>query len=61
MKAGKFISIIRQRYKMRETDSLTFFVNEKMMLKHDTFMSEVYEKQKDIDGFLYIVYTEENT
>ncbi len=30
------------------------------MLKQTSLLSEVYEKHKDEDGFLYLVYTEEN-
>ena len=32
----------------------------KFMLKHQNKLSEVYERFKDEDGFLYLVYTEEN-
>lgn len=46
---------------MPEKDSLYFFVNGRYVLKGDTLMSEVYEQRKDVDGFLYITYTDETT
>ena len=59
--AYKFSYIIRKRIKMPEKDSLYFFVNGRYVLKGDTLMSEVYEQRKDVDGFLYITYTDETT
>ena len=63
--------------KLPEKDSLYFFIGGKYLLKGgkitcmlfwtlsdsliDNLMLTVYEKMKDIDGFLYIVYTEETT
>jgi len=46
---------------MPESDSLYFFVKGKYILKGDTLMSEVYDQRKDVDGFLYITYTDEST
>ena len=59
--AMQFSYIIRKRIKMPESDSLYFFVNGKYILKGDTLMSEVYDQRKDVDGFLYITYTDEST
>ena len=36
------------------------FANEKYMVKPNAKLEEVYEKYKDQDGFLYLVYAEEN-
>jgi GABA(A) receptor-associated protein len=69
--AYHFTYIIRKRIKLPESDGLFFFVNGNHMLKNgkkfelsnylDTLMADVYEKKKDSDGFLYIVYTDEST
>ena len=59
--AYQFSYIIRKRIKMPESDSLYFFVNGRYILKGDTLMSEVYDQRKDVDGFLYITYTDEST
>ena len=72
MTAYHFNYIIRKRIKLPEKDSLYFFVNGKYLLKggkrfyvlkvfSDTLMAHVYEHRKDIDGFLYITYTDETT
>jgi hypothetical protein len=59
LSAYHFNYIIRKRIKLPETGSLYLFVNGKYLLKGDTLMSDVYETQKDLDGFLYIMYTDE--
>jgi GABA(A) receptor-associated protein len=59
--AYHFNYIIRKRIKLPEKDSLYFFVNGKYLLKGDTLMAHVYDHRKDIDGFLYITYTDETT
>ena len=58
--AYQFGFIIRKRIRLPEKDSLYFFTNG-IILKGDTLMSEVYQRRKDPDGFLYIVYTDEST
>ena len=59
--AYQFSYIIRKRIKMPESGSLFFFVNGRYILKADALMSEVYDQRKDVDGFLYITYTDQNT
>ena len=61
LSAYHFNYIIRKRIKLPAKDSLYFFVDGKHMLKGDTLMSDTYEKRKDADGFLYIMYTDETT
>ena len=57
--AFHFICMIRKRIKLPEKDCLYFFVNGKNLLKGDTLIAQIYEKKRDPDGFLYIIYTEE--
>ena len=57
-----FKFMVRQKLKVPEQDSINLFVNEKFMLKSDaTTMADIYATRADPDGFLYIVYTSENT
>lgn len=42
------------------TESL-FIFSGSTMLSSNTLMSVIYEKNKDVDGFLYIKYSGENT
>ena len=36
-------------------------MNGKNLLKGDTLIAQIYEKKRDPDGFLYIIYTEESS
>ena len=38
-----------------------FFVNGKYLLKGDSIISDVYKTRADKDGFLYIIYQEEQS
>lgn len=55
-----FIYVLRKRLKIDETVALFIFINEKILLGSD-LLGNIYEKNRDDDGFLYIKYTGENT
>ena len=55
-----FFFIIRRRLKLKEGVAMYFFVNDKALIAN-SYMSEVYNKYKDEDGFLYIYICAENT
>lgn len=56
---GEFMYIIRTRMKLDNNKALFLFVNNTIPTISSLVM-EVYEHQKDVDGFLYIVYASEN-
>jgi GABA(A) receptor-associated protein len=58
--AGQFLSIIRKRLKVKETDSIFLFINNNLPCYSSSIIS-LYETYKDTDGFLYVQYTEEST
>ena len=60
MNLGQFVYIIRKRIKLEASQALFVTVNS-VLESSNTMISELYETQKDEDGFLYIVYTSENT
>lgn len=60
MNLGQFVYIIRKRIKLESSQALFVTVNS-VLESSNTMISELYETQKDEDGFLYIVYTSENT
>lgn len=60
MTLGQFIYIIRKRIKLESSEALFIMVNNNLMTS-TLQLCEIYENQKDEDGFLYIVYTSENT
>lgn len=57
---GQFIYVVRKRIKLRSEKSLFLFVNGKIP-PSSKLMSMIYDENKDDDGFLYIVYSGENT
>jgi GABA(A) receptor-associated protein len=57
---AQFMHIIRTNIKLAETKALFLFINKKMFSNSTTF-GEIYTTEKEHDGFLYIVYTAENT
>jgi len=57
---AQFMWIIRKRIDMPAEKAIFLFVN-KVIPSAAKSMGELYEEQKDLDGFLYIQYSGENT
>ena len=55
-----FIYIIRKRLKIASEVSIYLFVNNKILPGMD-YVSTIYDKYKDEDGFLYVKYSGEPT
>tara|TARA_Y100001970_G_C14142137_1_gene807761 strand:- start:942 stop:1286 length:345 start_codon:yes stop_codon:yes gene_type:complete len=56
----QFIFIIRKKINLDPSQALFIMVNNKLC-PASLNIGDVYEKDKDKDGFLYITYTSENT
>ena len=56
---GQFVFVVRKRLQLRSTEAIFLFTNNKMINSQET-MFTTYEKEKDEDGFLYIIYDFEN-
>ena len=56
----QFMYIIRKRIKLDNSQSI-FFLIDNRVCPSNTSMGQIYRDNKDPDGFLYIVYTSENT
>ena len=56
---GQMVYVIRKRIHIEAEKALFLFVNKQIVCNTST-LSEVYYNHKDIDGFLYIEYMEEN-
>lgn len=57
---GQLIAIIRRRINIKPNEAIFIFINNTLPCISDT-VREVYERYKDNDGFLYIIYSGENT
>lgn len=57
---GGFLTVIRKRIKLGPEQALFIFVNNTLPCTSQT-MGSVFYNYKETDGFLYLVYTEENT
>ena len=57
---GQIVYIIRQRIKLGPEQALFIFVNN-IIPATSSSISNVYENYKDKDGFVYLVYSSENT
>ena len=60
MTMGQFLFVIRKRIKLDPSKALFIMVNDGLVTGSRN-ISIVYEDHHDEDGFLYIVYTAENT
>ena len=60
MNLGQFIYVIRKRIKLQPNEALFVLVNNSLMPSNKS-LQEIYESNKDTDGFLYVVYSSENT
>jgi GABA(A) receptor-associated protein len=57
---GTFVFIVRKRLQMNEKQALFLFCSSSIPPVYET-IAQVYERNKDEDGFLYMCYTTENT
>ena len=57
---GQFVYVIRKRIVLPKEKAIFVFI-ENVLPPTSALMSEMYDKYKDKDGFLYITYSGENT
>lgn len=57
---GQFLFIIRKRMKLPHEKAIFLFINGNFY-NSTLLLSNIYETEKDDDGFLYITYAFENT
>ena len=57
---GQFVYVIRRRISIPKEKSIFVFI-QNVLPPTSALMSEMYDKYKEHDGFLYITYSGENT
>ncbi|EFH68274.1 predicted protein [Arabidopsis lyrata subsp. lyrata] len=60
LNAGEFVSVLRKQMKLRDQTEIFVFFKNTLMTPTTALMSEIYEKHKDEDGFLYMTYSGED-
>lgn len=60
MTIGQFIYVIRKRIKLKSEHALFITINNQLPAS-GKLISYLYDECKDEDGFLYVIYTNENT
>ena len=60
MTIGQFIYVIRKRIKLNPEQALFITINNQLPAS-GKLISHLYQECKDEDGFLYVIYTNENT
>ena len=58
---GQFQFVIRKRIQMCADQALFLFVDGTVICSTMMSLGEIYNKYKDVDGFLYIIYSGEST
>ena len=56
---GQFMYVIRKRIQLRQEEAIFLFINNRMPPVSCT-IRDIYDNQRDPDGFLYIEYSGEN-
>lgn len=57
---GQFLTVIRKRIKVNDSESIFLFIDDNTMPPTSVSLSQIYHDHKDEDGFLYITYCSEN-
>ena len=57
---SQFIYVIRKRIKLSDEQALFIFINN-IIPSSQKLIKEIYQTEKNKDGFLYVEYTSENT
>lgn len=60
LSVGQFVYVIRKRIKLPSEKAIFIFIND-ILPPTAALMSTIYEEHKDEDGFLYVLYSGENT
>jgi GABA(A) receptor-associated protein len=59
MRSNQFVFVIRKRLILPAEKGIFLFINGSIPCSSE-YMSEIYKRNMDLDGFLYVTYSEEN-
>ena len=55
------VTIVRKKLHLPKEQSLFLLVDGKHIMKQSQSLREIYEKYRNEDGFLYVMYAQENS
>jgi GABA(A) receptor-associated protein len=58
---GQFVLVVRKRVMLEPEKAIFLFIDDKTIPSNAAMMSDLYQKHKDEDGYLYVKYSGENT
>ena len=58
---GQFKYVIRKRIQLLPDQALFVFVNQSVLAPTNTLITDIHKEHADEDGFLYMIYSGENT
>ena len=57
---GEVLAKVREKLQVTPQQGIMILAGGKYILKNSSLLEDAYDKHKDEDGFLYLVYTDEN-
>ena len=58
---GQLIYIIKRKAQIKPSEAIFIFTEKNLLMTANSTVEEIYDKHKNKDGFLYFVYSLENT
>jgi GABA(A) receptor-associated protein len=58
---GQFVYIIRKKIRLSPEKAIFIFINGTKLCSGSAVLSDIYKQNKNEDGFLYLVMSEENS
>ncbi|XP_003485948.1 microtubule-associated proteins 1A/1B light chain 3A [Bombus impatiens] len=57
---AEFVKIIRRRLQLHPTQAFFLLVNQRSMASGSMTMAQLYQREQDADGFLYVVFASQD-
>ena len=58
---AQLLYVVRKRIKLKPEEGLFFFLPNNTIITTSSLLSEIYDKHKDVDNFLYVIYCGQET
>ena len=58
---GQLVYIIKRKSQIKPSEAIFIFTEKNILMNAGSRVEDIYEKHKNKDGFLYLIYSLENT